>query len=154
MVKDCPDASALPIVVDDEGGQWGEVDEPVAIAHALALLAQPALQHPEHIAEQIPFAARPPIEFPAPWLEDKMLKVNFDFWSHSSGLQRAYLACPYHKEDRCIKYRFVHLHPSYSHCTAWMLAWAEMGGRLGCGKHDHLAAEPDAAAVQAYPEKL
>ena len=111
--------------------------------------------HSDEVADQVPLAARPPVEFPAPGLNNKVLKVNFNFWSHRpSGLQRAYLHCPYHVGEKCIKYRFVHVHDNHKACVAWMLAWAEMGHLICGNKRDHLAEDPDPEVVEAYYDLL
>jgi hypothetical protein len=119
---------------------------------ALGLLDVPAplaLLGPAEIAASVPHVARPPAEVLGPG--DKRLKVNFDFWSHNSGLQRGYITCPYHEGDRCIKYSFVHLHADHDTCAAWLISWAANAhGKEWMDKPAHLKDMPLATEVARY----
>lgn len=57
------------------------------------------------------------------------IKVHFDFWSHQSGMRRAYIVCEPHKCEACFKYTMLHLFLSEEKCCAWLAAWCD-GGTL------------------------
>jgi hypothetical protein len=117
-----------------------------------ALEPEPVLALPAAAAAAVPHAARPPVEVDGPL--GKLFRIRFDYWSHQSGNQRAYLACPYHKDDSCIMYRFVHHFEPHADphraCAAWILAWASLGADVCGTKGDHLAAKPSDDLVAEY----
>lgn len=144
-----------------EPGALGDVDEVVlmdaedqedAALGNLEALDAAALMHPGEFAEAVPHHARPPFSVPGPG--GKVLKVNFDFWSHRSKLQRGYLTCPYHVGCSCIKYRFVHLHASHQECAAWIFAWAAQAHGKDWDKRQHLAEPPLPSDVKHFMEAV
>jgi hypothetical protein len=52
--------------------------------------------------------------------------VKFDNPSHASGIQRAYIECPWGHEG-CYRYRQVNLTPNYDDMVALLYTWAIQG---------------------------
>ena len=75
------------------------------------------------------------------------VRVNFDNCSHSSGRQRAYVACPNKRHVACFRYTTVDLHTSPAHAAAYLLCWAEhaRGKPALFSKQSHKDYEPSAA---------
>jgi len=51
------------------------------------------------------------------------IDVHLDNCSHSSGKQRAYVACPVKWHSACYKYSIVERFENLAHVSAWLTAW-------------------------------
>lgn len=71
--------------------------------------------------------------------------IKFDFWSHASRQQRGYVQCKFH--PRCYKYRQTNLAPDRRSLIAFLLAWAEAGGRVSRNEHVHKHFAPTEAEL-------
>lgn len=74
--------------------------------------------------------------------------INFDGCRHASGRQRAYCQCPFHKDEHCRRYVFVHHYASPRDAAAWLLAWAFAEPR-SVNKGSHYEQVPPQAAIDA-----
>lgn len=84
---------------------------------------------------------------------NRTLRVNFDNCSHSSGKQRAYIACPAPHHSACFKYSVVERFESNEDCAAWLMAWADHARSQPAAefnKRAHMSFVPDAQAVAAF----
>lgn len=69
--------------------------------------------------------------------------VRFDSASHSSGVQRAYIRCPWN-HHRCFKYKQVDQIPDRARLVAWLYCWALMGEGISKEMHrDMSVPSPD-----------
>ena len=57
-------------------------------------------------------------------IRNKEFAVHVDNCSHSSGKQRAYVACPVAHHAACFKYSIVERFPNVEKCACWLAAWA------------------------------
>ena len=128
--------------------------ENVAEAEADALVVLEDFSAPAaHDGGDALFASKYGVKITGP--RRKPLQVRFDNWTHSSGMQRVYLCCPYHKDERCDKYSFVHLHESPREAAIWTLAWGFAGARAENGpKEVHLATPPSAIDLEWARTKI
>jgi len=78
------------------------------------------------------------------------LRVYFDHYSHSSGVQRGFVNCDVHG---CIKYEFVTLAENRHMFCAYMVAWHQAKHRHGT-KHDHLGHRPSREEVDEVAGRL
>ena len=85
---------------------------------------------------------RTPIVYERPEMEEG-LTINFDRCTHASGMQRAFVSCPHHKDESCRRYVFVHNFETRVHAAAWLVAWA-LQEPVAATKLAHYASEPDA----------
>ena len=78
-------------------------------------------------------------------------RAHFDHFSHQSGRQRCYIACPNKQHVACFKYGFVHLFRDKEHIAAWQIAWARhaVGKPNSFTKKHHLAYVPSEEEVAA-----
>jgi len=79
------------------------------------------------------------------------LVCHYDNFTHTSGMQRAFVTCGIH--HKCEKYAFLHRHPSPLAAAAYLFAWQGLG--VVCDNrqthYDSIPAEED---VQAWLRKL
>jgi hypothetical protein len=83
-------------------------------------------------------------------VHDHRLVVHFDNFSHSSGKQRCYIACPSPFHKACFKYAVVDKFPSKELASAWLMLWADHARRQprDFTKKDHERHVPGQEAVE------
>jgi hypothetical protein len=77
--------------------------------------------------------------------------VNFDNCSHSSGIMRGYVKCPWGHRD-CFKYQQVNVAGSRERLIAFLCAWVIMGE--GLDREDHCGQNPSPANVDLQTTML
>ena len=84
------------------------------------------------------------------------VNVHFDNFSHSSGKQRAYVACPVRSHTACFKYSIVERFESPAHVAAWLTAWARHAARQpeSFTKEDHKGYEPPRTEWEALVPQM
>ena len=113
-IADVPDVLALP---DEAGIPAAEAEGAEAEGCGGGVLASGSIPTP--IVPVVDPGPSVPCQIEG-WTH---LKVHFDRWVHSSGRQRAFIACKKHNGD-CRRYQFVDNFPSRNHCCAWLMEWA------------------------------
>lgn len=84
--------------------------------------------------------------------ESPICRVRFDNASHTNGIQRAYIKCPW-GHSRCFKYKQVNLIPDQDRMVAWLYSWALMGQHLAKEQHRD-EATPSDTTVQEMMDDL
>ena len=79
------------------------------------------------------------------------ITVHFDGCSHSSGKQRAYVACKGGDHSACFRYATVDRFPSEQECVATLACWSVEPKKRpkGWTKEDHKKIDPSNAEVAA-----
>eukprot|EP00959_Pyramimonas_sp_CCMP1952_P469430 9494917-Pyramimonas_sp.AAC.1 len=86
----------------------------------------------------------------------KEFKIYFGNCSHSSGKQRAFIACRNRNHVACFKNRQLDMFPNARTCCAWLLAWAKAGVSKGpeFTKEAHRFYEPADGEVTAELDSI
>lgn len=79
-------------------------------------------------------------------LRDMDVVINFDNFSHASGVQRAYTRCIW-GHQRCFRYRQVSIDSDRQSLLAYLLAW-QASGALGLDREAHQALQPDPGLIE------
>jgi hypothetical protein len=103
--------------------------------------------NPADIVGRGPDMVRHPMKYPLPDGRGEFT-VSFDRCTHASGRQRAFVNCPWHPDEACRRYVFVHNFASARQAAAWLTAWALFEPRPGT-KAEHYAVEPREEAIAA-----
>ena len=74
-------------------------------------------------------------------------EVKWDFFSHSSGIQRGYVRCRYHRA--CFRYRQTNLHERKTELVSYLYHWAVLGEHLSREEHVSALCIPDGESVAA-----
>ena len=76
----------------------------------------------------------------------RTVKVNMDRSTHQSGKARMWCDCSCHRDEGCVKYRFVHHFPNERSCAIWLCAW-NLESHLVGNRTDHVLQAPSIAAI-------
>ena len=76
--------------------------------------------------------------------------VKFDFFSHSSGIQRGYVSCLNPDHRACYRYTQVNKFPTRRALVAYLMVWSELG--IGISRQDHQ--DPDLVVPAARQAEL
>lgn len=72
-------------------------------------------------------------------------RILFDYFSHCSGIQRAYARCRVH--ERCFRYAQCNRFPRRTQLVAYLYAWQLLGARLDRTGHQSRDCQPDSRIV-------
>ena len=136
-VKQLPDRDFAELLPAAEADTWRDKDEgddgvPEPLPALLDLPKKPTeeldIAKAHRMAVQV-LRAVPArmVDFRSSWCCDDgglKIQIHFDNCSHSSGKQRAYVACPAKWHRACFKYSIVENFASDTHVAAWLTAWA------------------------------
>lgn len=144
----------VPILFDDAGGVGDEgLDLPPALEDgACDTQAAGGDLELEQSFEPLALAAEPIDVIGAltrPVTLDGVV-VRFDGWSHSSGHQRAYVACANPQHEACFRYRQVRSFQSRPELVAYMFAWSHAGLGLERSAHVSQTYEPEPSAIEFF----
>lgn len=136
-----------------DGGDDNQDDAPLALEWGPANPAD--LERAHRIASAVlrglPSASVDLRQCFAAGAQGRRIKVHFDNCSHSSGKQRAYVACPSPHHKACFKYSLVEKFETAESGVAWLAAWAEHARDQPAAftKAAHMRLQPSAASVAA-----
>lgn len=128
-----------PAVLTDEAAQLA-FRQPVNVAAAdmigAALAGVDAMQHFNR-----------PVRLPGCDID-----VRYDFFSHTSGVRRAYARCLAHRA--CFRYRQVNQFDSEAELLGYLFAWASEGPNVERAVHVSRDFHPPPAAVRSFQRRL
>lgn len=149
-----PAVAGGPIVADDDANyELAELeDEPGSQARDATPRLAPALALEDVVGVVVAGMdvirrAAAPVRAPGSEVE-----VRFDFWSHSSGIQRAYARCQCHRA--CFRYRQMNHFARREEAIAYLTAWAQQGPNLPREVHVSAFWEPDASDVASILQRI